>query len=109
MSRREILHRLRLVTIAYVVIAITLVIGIGVDWRQTQDIKDQQITTCDIVTSTAGVFVDFIKKEIALRTLRESRPNVPGYVERFDEAEIRYWKEHTLPMLRNVLKQHCAR
>jgi hypothetical protein len=107
-DRRETLHRFRLVTIAYTIIAVTLVAGIAIDYNQTQQIKDTQITTCDIVTSTASVFVDFIKKETALRSVREARPNVPRYVELFDEAEILYWKEHTLPMLRNVLKHHCG-
>jgi hypothetical protein len=107
-DRPEIIRRFRLVMIGYIIISVTLVAGLAIDWRQTQDIKDTQITTCDIVTSTASVFVDFIKKETALRSIREVRPNVPGYVEVFDEAEILYWKEHTLPMLRNVLKHHCG-
>jgi hypothetical protein len=106
-DRREILHRFRLLVIAYTVIGVTMVAGIAIDYNQTQQIKDTQVTTCDIVTATASVFVDFIKKEIALRSVREARPNVPGYVEIFDEAEIAYWKEHTLPMLKNVLRYHC--
>jgi hypothetical protein len=109
MTRNEILRRFRLVTIGYMLIATTLVAGLAIDYAQTQDIQASQITTCDVVTSTASVFVDFIRKEIALRSAREARPDVASYVKAFDEAEIAYWQQHTLPALKSVLKVHCAK
>jgi hypothetical protein len=41
-DRREILRRFRLVTLGYLIIGLTLVAGLAVDWNQTQDIKATQ-------------------------------------------------------------------
>jgi uncharacterized circularly permuted ATP-grasp superfamily protein len=42
MTREEILRRFRWVAIGYVVVAATLVAGIGVDWHQTASIRSTQ-------------------------------------------------------------------
>jgi hypothetical protein len=107
MSAEEILRRFRYVTIGYMLIAATLVGGLAVDWEQTMAIRDTQRKTCEIVTSTTSVFVDFIQKEIALRRLREAQPGVPSSTKAFDQAEITYWTKYTLPVLAERLKAQC--
>ena len=42
MQRDEILRRFRLVLIGYTIVAVTLVVGLAIDWRQTQKIRDTQ-------------------------------------------------------------------
>jgi hypothetical protein len=42
MARDETLRRLRLVLLGYLIIAATLVVGLAVDYAQTQDIRDTQ-------------------------------------------------------------------
>jgi hypothetical protein len=41
-DRNEVLRRFRLVMLGYLIIGVTLVIGLAVDWDQTQDIKTTQ-------------------------------------------------------------------
>jgi|SRR6516225_383316 hypothetical protein len=119
MDRAEVLRRFRLVMVSYVVIAITFVVGLAVDWQQTQDIRTTEnrlksstalvlIRNCEVVHHTASVFVDFIEKEIDLRQARALRP-VPLFTRVFDEGEIHYWVNHTLPMLKMVLKIQCPK
>jgi hypothetical protein len=103
----------------YALIAVTLVIGLAINYDQTQDIKDtanalKETTTalfkrdCDLVVSTATVFTDFIRKEIMLRDIRASEPGVDKAVRAFDQAEVNYWMQHTLPELSRVYAVKCA-
>lgn len=120
MSEREIRHRFRLVALGYCIFAAFVVTGSFINYYQTQDIKHTQEQLrdtasfliqrdCNVVFSTARVFVDFIKKEIALREIRESQPRVPHSIREFDKAEVYYWIHMTLPQLGKVFSIHCER
>jgi hypothetical protein len=41
-ERNEVIRRFRLVVLGYLIIGLTLVAGLAVDWNQTQDIKATQ-------------------------------------------------------------------
>jgi len=111
-QRDEIIRRFRLVTLAYLVIGATLVIGLAIDYQQAQDLQHNThallVRDCDLVVSTANVFTDFIRKEIQLRELRSGEAKVSTAVRLFDEAEIREWTHNTLPALKQVYAVKCA-
>jgi len=54
------------------------------------------------------VFVDFIKKEIALRAARARHPGVSRAIKDFDRAEFDYWTSVTLPQLAKVYAINCS-
>jgi hypothetical protein len=112
-------RRFRLALIGYVILATVVVAGLAVNYAQQQDIKDSQnqiIKTatvliqrdCNIVVGTANVFVDFIRKEIALRRARAADPQVSEAVRAFDRAEVSFWTQRTLPMLVKAFAIHCG-
>jgi len=118
MAPEEVIRRLRLVALSIVIITAFGVAGVWVDFVQQREIHDTQQTLkrntlallgrdCRLVVGTADVFVNFIKKEIALRAARERSPNIPPSTRAFDHAEVFYWTHVTLPQLRRVYEVHC--
>ena len=114
----EIRHVFRLVVLGCLVFAVFAAVGISIDYYQQREIEKTQDRVqrntvvllrrdCNLVVSTANVFTDFIRKEIALRAIRATEKNVEEAVREFDALQVRYWMEHTLPQLSRVYAVHC--
>jgi hypothetical protein len=115
----EVKHVFRLVLLGCLTLALFASIGVSINYYQQRAIKNTQDSLkrntlvllkrdCTLVVSTAHVFTDFIKKEIALRIIRAHDPQASKPVREFDAAEVTYWLQHTLPALNRVYLAHCS-
>jgi hypothetical protein len=118
-TEHEIRRRFRLALAGYLVLAAACIAGIAVNYEQQRQIRSSQkrltatVTLlvrrdCLVVTRTAGVFVDFIRKEIALRAARSRDPRASPAVRAFDRAEVDYWQHSTLPELAQAFEVNCG-
>jgi hypothetical protein len=118
MSRREIKHRFALVAIGVAIVVGAIVAGVYANYRQQREIKNTQsaLTTsvtnllrrdCSLVFSTAGVFADFVKREVQLREDRARGP-ASNAIRQFDRAVIDYWRNTTVPRVEQIYKAKCG-
>jgi|SRR5215831_3122454 len=116
---RDVRRRFRLALVGYVVLALAVFGSLVALDRQQDEIKHNQErfrkTTsaliqrdCELVVSTANVFVAFITEEINLRKERSEKKHVPPSTRNFDRAQVKIWTKRTLPELAQVYLVNCA-